>query len=306
MLARAITLAESRRPEDRAQAQDLLQELLPTTGQSIRVGISGSPGVGKSTFIEAFGKLLTAAGHQVAVLAVDPSSPESGGSILGDKTRMPQLAIDPKAFIRPSPAGRTLGGVTARTREAMLLCEAAGHDVILVETVGVGQSEVEVASMVDFFMVLLLPTSGDELQGIKKGILELCDLVVVHKADIDASATQRALTEYQSALGYVPRRKEFWTPTAQPASGLTGDGLPNIWKTIERYADEARDAQAWDAIRRQQQVQWTWTLAEATLIDRLHDNPAVRAARSDIERSVQEGILTPAQAAEKILALYAD
>lgn len=300
-LARAITLVESRRAEDRARAQELLQTLLPDTGRSVRIGISGAPGVGKSTFIERFGKQLTAAGKRVAVLAVDPSSPESGGSILGDKTRMPELAVDPNAFIRPSPAGQTLGGVAARTREALLLCEAAGYDVVLVETVGVGQSEVEVAAMVDFFLVLLLPTSGDELQGIKKGILELCDLVVVHKSDLDARATQLALTEYQSALGYLPRRKSFWSPKAIPASGLTGEGLDIVWETIEEYRTVAAEGDHWDSIRQEQRLRWLWTAVEASLLEALHEDSEVQLERDAVERAVRDQTLTVAQAAKRIV-----
>ncbi|MGM9321299.1 methylmalonyl Co-A mutase-associated GTPase MeaB [Deinococcus aquaticus] len=248
-LAKAITLSESTRPEHEAQAQSLLSEMLPRAGKSIRVGLTGVPGVGKSTFIEALGVRLADAGHRVAVLAVDPSSARTGGSIMGDKTRMPRLTVHPNAFIRPSPSGGTLGGVARRTREAVTLCEAAGYDVILVETVGVGQSETQVAAMTDLFVLLTLPNAGDELQGIKRGIMELADICVVNKADTNPQAAVRAQTELRTALTLLTPHDAPWRPVALRASALTGEGLGAVWETAERYAQEVdlgvrRQAQA--------------------------------------------------------------
>lgn len=234
-LAKAITLSESTRPEHEAQAQSLLSEVLPRAGKSIRVGLTGVPGVGKSTFIEALGVRLADAGHRVAVLAVDPSSARTGGSIMGDKTRMPRLTVHPNAFIRPSPSGGTLGGVARRTREAVTLCEAAGYDVILVETVGVGQSETQVAAMTDLFVLLTLPNAGDELQGIKRGIMELADICVVNKADTNPQAAVRAQTELRTALTLLTPHDAPWRPVALRASALTGEGLDGVWDAVEAY-----------------------------------------------------------------------
>jgi LAO/AO transport system kinase len=254
-LARAITLVESTKPDDREKAQELLQKLMPETGRAVRIGISGVPGVGKSTFIEAFGSMLCDKGHRVAVLAVDPSSARTGGSILGDKSRMAELAQNTNAYIRPSPNARTLGGVGRRTRESMLLCEAAGFDVVLVETVGVGQSETMVAEMVDFFLVLMLPGAGDELQGIKRGILELADAIVVNKADGDLLPKAReAQREYASALMYLSRRHEGWDPPALLASAKERTGLDELWEKIAEH-QSAVDV---DSIRRDQLVAWMW------------------------------------------------
>ena len=233
-LGRAITLIESRRPDHQAQARALLAEIMPRTGKAQRIGITGVPGVGKSTFIESFGTLLTGLGLRVAVLAVDPTSRRSGGSILGDKTRMAKLAADDNAFIRPSPAGDTLGGVSRKTRETMLVCEAAGYDVILVETVGVGQSETVVADMVDFFLVLMLPNAGDELQGIKKGVLEVADLIAVNKADIDDNAAKRAARAYEIALHIMEQVDPDWSPPVHTVSGFSGMGLAG---TLVRHRD---------------------------------------------------------------------
>ncbi|MBX8466318.1 methylmalonyl Co-A mutase-associated GTPase MeaB [Deinococcus sp. RIT780] len=234
-LAKAITLSESTRPEHEAQAQSLLSEVLPRAGRSVRVGLTGVPGVGKSTFIEALGVRLADAGHRVAVLAVDPSSARTGGSIMGDKTRMPRLTVHPNAFIRPSPSGGTLGGVARRTREAVTLCEAAGYDVILVETVGVGQSETQVAAMTDLFVLLTLPNAGDELQGIKRGIMELADVCVVNKADTNPQAAVRAQTELRTALTLLTPHDAPWRPVALRASALTGEGLDGVWDAVEAY-----------------------------------------------------------------------
>lgn len=234
-LARAITLSESTRADHEAEAQALLAEVLPHTGTSVRVGLTGVPGVGKSTFIEALGTYLADAGHRVAVLAVDSSSARTGGSILGDKTRMPRLTVHPNAFIRPSPSGGTLGGVARRTREAITLCEAAGYDVVLIETVGVGQSETQVAAMTDLFVLLTLPNAGDELQGIKRGIMELADLCVVNKADTDPKAATRAQTELTTALKLLTPKGAAWRPRALQASALTGAGIPEVWQAVGAY-----------------------------------------------------------------------
>ena len=241
-LAKAITLVESSRPQDREAAQALLNELLPHTGKSLRVGITGVPGVGKSTFIESFGQHVIAKGHKVAVLAVDPSSPMAGGSILGDKTRMEHLSRDPSAFIRPSPAGKALGGVALKTRESMLLCEAAGFDVVLVETVGVGQSEHQVGSMVDFFLILLLPGGGDELQGIKKGILELADAIMINKADGESeSLARKTKLHYQSAMSLLASN-DFWKPEVHTCSALERQGIEECWSMMERFSKRRRTA----------------------------------------------------------------
>jgi LAO/AO transport system kinase len=253
-LARAITQVESRRADHQAQARELLAAAMPKTGKAQRIGITGVPGVGKSTFIDAFGTMLLDKGHRVAVLAVDPTSRRSGGSILGDKTRMARLAADERAFIRPSPAGETLGGVSRKTRETMLLCEAAGYDVVLVETVGVGQSETVVADMVDFFLVLMLPNAGDELQGIKKGVLEVADLIAVNKADIDAKAAKRAARAYEVALHIMEPASPDWSPPVHTVSGFTGDGLPELWATIETHRKKTEASGSRAKRRADQQV----------------------------------------------------
>ena len=258
-LARAITLVESSRADHQAQAQDLLTRVLPHTGRAVRLGLSGAPGVGKSTFIEAFGLSLTARGLRVAVLAIDPSSSITGGSILGDKTRMELLARDPNAFIRPSPAGRTLGGVARRTREAMLLTEAAGFDVVLIETVGVGQSETAVADMVDMFVLLLSPGGGDELQGIKRGIMELADLVIVNKADGDlVPAAKRAAMEYKSALHLMRPKSAHWRPDVLLASSLKGTGIDEIWAAVSAHREALEGAGEIASHRAAQAQAWMW------------------------------------------------
>jgi LAO/AO transport system kinase len=300
-LARAITLVESRRPDHRRQASELIQALLPRTGGAIRVGITGVPGVGKSTTIDALGSFLTQRGHKVAVLAVDPSSTRSGGSILGDKTRMARLAVDPAAYIRPSPSSGTLGGVAARTRETMLLCEAAGFDVILVETVGVGQSETAVAELTDFFLVLMLPNAGDELQGIKKGIIELADMIAVNKADgAGATAARAAAAQYQAALHILAPASPLWSTPVVTISGLTGDGLDALWARIEdhRARHEAKGLIA--EKRHRQDVKWMWAMVEDRLKAKLRDDPALKAATPALEAAVAAGTLAPTLAADDI------
>ncbi|MBS9478791.1 methylmalonyl Co-A mutase-associated GTPase MeaB [Ancylobacter radicis] len=303
MLARAITLVESRKAEHRALAEELLQKLLPFTGQALRVGITGVPGVGKSTTIDTLGTQLIAQGHRVAVLAVDPSSTRSGGSILGDKTRMARLSMDSRAFIRPSPSAGTLGGVAARTRETMLLCEAAGHDVVLVETVGVGQSETAVADMTDTFLVLMLPGAGDELQGIKKGIIELADIVAVNKADGDNAVRARtAASEYRAALHVLGGRDAHWTVPVLTYSGLTGEGLPELWQQVEQHTARARAAGSFTAKRSAQQVKWMWTLFDDRLRTRMRSEPALRAELARLEKDVADGHLSPTLGAGRIAA----
>ncbi|MGU3651409.1 methylmalonyl Co-A mutase-associated GTPase MeaB [Mycolicibacterium sp. A43C] len=301
-LARAITLVESTRADHRQRAQELLLELMPDAGSAIHVGITGVPGVGKSTTIEALGMHLIEAGHRVAVLAVDPSSTRTGGSILGDKTRMAKLAVHPDAYIRPSPTSGTLGGVARATRETIVLLEAAGFDVILVETVGVGQSEVTVSDMVDTFVFLTLARTGDQLQGIKKGVLELADIVVVNKADgphaVEARAAARELT---GALRLIYPRETLWRPPVLTMSALTGDGLEQLWQTVEEHRRVLTEAGEFESRRRTQQVNWTWSMVRDTVLDRVLSNPEVKRIRADIERQVRDGELTAALAAQQIL-----
>jgi LAO/AO transport system kinase len=300
-LARAITLAESRRADHREQAQALIQHLLPKTGGAIRVGITGVPGVGKSTTIDALGSFLTAKGHKVAVLAVDPSSTRTGGSILGDKTRMARLAVDPNAYIRPSPSSGTLGGVAAKTRETMLLCEAAGFDVILVETVGVGQSETAVAELTDFFLVLMLPNAGDELQGIKKGIIELADMIAVNKADgTGATAARAAAAQYQAALHILAPASSLWSTPVITMSGLTGEGLDTLWTKIEDHRARHEAKGLIGQKRRRQDVKWMWAMVEDRLQARLRHDPALKARTPALEAEVAAGRLAPTLAAEEI------
>jgi len=302
-LAKAITLAESQRPEDREASQTLLNAVLPHTGNSIRVGITGVPGVGKSTFIEAFGLHLLACGHRVAVLAVDPSSPIAGGSLLGDKTRMEQLSRQDNAFIRPSPAGSALGGVALKTRESMLLCEAAGFDVILVETVGVGQSEHQVAAMVDFFLVLMLPGGGDELQGIKKGIVELADAIVINKAD-GSSENLAAITQrhYAGALSLL-KHPGFWQPEVTTCSALKNQGIDAVWRMIESYREQAGARGAIDSQRAEQNLAWMRQLIDELLRARVRDHPAVKEALAALENDVRQAVVTPLAAASEIVRL---
>lgn len=301
-LPRAITLVESVRPDHREQAQQLLLALAGAAGGAQRVGITGVPGVGKSTTIEALGMQLIGQGHRIAVLAVDPSSTRTGGSILGDKTRMPQLAVHPDAYIRPSPTSGTLGGVARATRETIVLLEAAGFDVVLVETVGVGQSEVAVAGMVDTFVLLTLARAGDQLQGLKKGVLELADVVVVNKADGEHLAEARvAARELSAVIRLIHPRETLWRPPVLTMSAIEGDGLSELWDTVQRHHRVLIDSGEFQARRRAQQVDWTWQLVRDTVLERVLSNPEVRRLRADIERRVAAGELTPALAAQHIV-----
>jgi len=302
-LAKAITLVESQLPGDRDAAQVLLTSLLPHTGRSIRVGITGVPGVGKSTFIEAFGQHVIDHGHRLAVLAVDPSSPVAGGSILGDKTRMETLSRSESAFIRPSPAGKALGGVAFKTRESLMLCEAAGFDVVLVETVGVGQSEHQVAGMVDFFLLLMLPGGGDELQGIKKGILELADAIVVNKADGASEALARTTQQHYRGAMSLLSHDGFWEPRVMTCSALHGVGISEVWETITDFAEEARVNGAFEKARAGQNFSWMRQLVDEMLRSSLSTHPAVQGALPAIEEAVRSAQQTPLAAAQQILAL---
>ena len=301
-LSRAITLVESTRPDRREQAQELLLRLLPDAGRALHVGITGVPGVGKSTAIEALGTMLTDQGHRVAVLAVDPSSTRTGGSILGDKTRMARLAVHPDAYVRPSPTSGTLGGVTKATRETIVLLEAAGFDVILVETVGVGQSEVAVANMVDCFVFLTLARTGDQLQGIKKGVLELADIVAVNKADGEyATEARSAARELTMVLRLIYPRDTLWRPPVLTMSALEGAGLRELWDTVLRHRDVLTDAGEFETKRRRQQVDWMWSMVRETVLDRVLSDPAVKDIRAEVERQVRDGELTAALGAQRIL-----
>jgi LAO/AO transport system kinase len=301
VLARAITLIESKRADHQRSARRLVQELLPHTGHAIRVGITGMPGVGKSTTIDALGVFLTNQGHRVAVLTVDPSSSRSGGSILGDKTRMARLANDPHAFIRPSPASGTLGGVAAKTRETMLLAEAAGFDVVLVETVGIGQSETAVADMTDFFLLLMLAGAGDELQGLKKGVIELADMIAVNKADGDnVKRATAAAAEYGAALHILTPRSPNWAPPVVTYSALTGTGVAELWTQVLAHRERLSGAGELAARRKDQQVKWLWSMLDERLIARLKSDPALKSRLPALEKAVAEGRLSPALAVEEI------
>ncbi|MGI9370991.1 MAG: methylmalonyl Co-A mutase-associated GTPase MeaB [Hyphomicrobiales bacterium] len=301
-LGRAITIVESKRPDHEDQAQDLLTALSDDTGSAQRIGITGVPGVGKSTLIDVFGQNLISDGHRVAVLAVDPTSQRTGGSILGDKTRMSGLAVSDSAFIRPSPAGNTLGGVARRTRETMLLCEAAGYDVIIVETVGIGQSETAVADMVDFFLVLMLPGAGDELQGIKKGVLEIADMIAVNKADGGNKAkASAAAAEYKAAFHILTPQSPNWAPPVHMVSGLKNEGLNQLWADIQRHRDILTKSGELSAKRQAQLVGWMWAMLEERLIGTVKSNADVAKHLSSIEESVARGDLTPVLAVRKIL-----
>ncbi len=304
-LSRAITLIESTARKHRPLAHDLLQRILPHTGKAHRVGITGVPGVGKSTTIDQLGSNLTAMGHKVAVLAVDPSSARSGGSILGDKTRMAQLVTDANAFIRPSPSSGTLGGVTRVTRETMLLCEAAGFDVILVETVGVGQSETIVAEMVDFFLVLMLPGAGDELQGIKKGVLELADLIAVNKADGDNEArANRAAAEYKAAIHIMNHKEPDWEPPVITVSGLANLRLDDMWDKVCQHRDLLAADGRLDSLRQEQQIRWMWSMLRDQLMADLKADQAVADLLPRLEQAVRDGAETPSAAVAKILQAF--
>ena len=303
-LARAITLMESKRADHRAAARTLLHGLMPRTGKAVRVGITGVPGVGKSTLIDALGSMLTARSHKVAVLAVDPSSTRTGGAILGDKTRMARLAADPNAYVRPSPTSGTLGGVAAKTRETMLLCEAAGFDVILVETVGVGQSETAVAELTDFFLVLMLPGAGDELQGIKKGIIELADMIAVNKADAEGGGrAAAAAAEYKAALHSLTPASLTWTPPVTTVSGLTGQGLDDLWAKVLDHRARMTATGELARKRRDQDTRWMWALVHERLHERLTHDPSVRQRVPAVERAVANGELSPTAGAAEIAKL---
>jgi LAO/AO transport system kinase len=303
VLARAITLIESKRPDHQRSARQLVQRLLPHTGAARRVGITGAPGVGKSTTIDVLGSHLIGVGHKVAVLAVDPSSVRTGGSILADKTRMARLAADPSAFIRPSPAAGTLGGVAAKTRESMLICEAAGYDVILIETVGAGQSETAVADMTDFCLALMLPGAGDELQGLKKGLVELADMIAINKADGDNLARAKAAAaEYGAALHILAPRLAEWQPPVVTYSAHTGAGVAQLWDHIIDHRRRLMATGAFSARRREQQVKWMWALLDDRLRTRLACDPKLKARLPQLERAVADGALSPALAVDEIVA----
>ncbi|HXX07711.1 MAG TPA: methylmalonyl Co-A mutase-associated GTPase MeaB [Pseudolabrys sp.] len=303
-LARAITLIESKRADHRKTAHHLVQELLPLTGKAVRLGITGAPGAGKSTTIDVLGTYLTAKGHKVAVLAVDPSSTRTGGSILGDKTRMAQLASDANAFVRPSPTSGTLGGVAAKTRETMLVCEAAGYDVVMVETVGIGQSETAVADMTDFFLVLMLPGAGDELQGLKKGIVELADMIAINKADGDnIERAKVAAAEYRAALNILTPKSATWSPPVVIYSALTRNGIPELWGQVLTHKDKMTTSGELLARRRDQQVKWMWSMLEERLTARLRSDASVRTKLRQAEAAVAAGKLAPTLAVEDLAKL---
>jgi len=302
-LAKAITLIESVRPDHQARAQQVLSTLLPHTGNAMRIGISGAPGAGKSTFIEALGLHLIAAGKRIAILAVDPSSSVSGGSILGDKTRMEFLCQHEEAFIRPSPSAGSLGGVAEKTREAMLLCEAAGFDVIIVETVGVGQSETAVAGMADVFVLLQLPNAGDDLQAIKKGIVELADLVLINKADLDPKAAAFTRSQWNNALAMLRHPSQQWTPPVLTISALNNEGIAAFWQDIERYRTIMQASGEFEAKRRHQSLAWMWTQIESGLRQSFKNHPAIRRTLPDLSRAVEAGQTTPTAAARQLLGL---
>ncbi len=302
-LAKAITLVESTRTDHRQRAQQLLDAVLPRTGRSLRLGISGVPGVGKSTFIEALGMFLIEAGHRLAVLAVDPSSSINGGSILGDKTRMELLSQRDEAFIRPSPSSGSLGGVAEHTREALLLCEAAGYDIIIVETVGVGQSETAVAGMTDVFVLMQLPNAGDDLQAIKKGIMELADLVVFNKADIDPTAAQLAAAQMRSALSMLHPASANWQPPVLTLSATRKDGLSEFWQTIEKFRNTLTTTGEFAARRRHQALAWMWQQIDSGLRSRFREHPSVKSALAELSSSVEAGVTTSTAAAQRLLGL---
>jgi LAO/AO transport system kinase len=305
LLSRSITLVESTLTSDQELAEEVVSGILPYTGNSVRIGITGVPGVGKSTFIEAFGKYLVEQGYQLAVLAVDPSSQRTKGSILGDKTRMSSLATDEKAFIRPSPAGQTLGGVSAKTREVMLLCEAAGYNVVLIETVGVGQSETAVKGMVDFFLLLMLAGAGDELQGIKKGIIEMCDALIINKADGDnILAAKKAKATYSNALHYFPIQENGWAPKVKNCSSLTGLGIPDIWKMIQKFQELMVRNHHWEITRAEQRVSWLHEHIRYLLEKEFYQHPEIDKNLQEIIMDVREGKVSAIAKARELLRLF--
>ena len=304
VLSKAITLIESARADHQALAREVVDRLMPHTGGAVRLGITGVPGVGKSTFIESLGSMLVAGGRQVAVLAVDPSSSRSGGSVMADKTRMERLSAEPGAFIRPSPSSGTLGGVARKTRESMMVCEAAGFDVLIVETVGVGQSETTVKSMVDFFLVLMLAGAGDEIQGIKKGVLELADAVAINKADEDnVEKAKEARVEYERALRLLKPPSPSWVPPVMTCSALTLDGVPEIWETVLRHRAVHLKTGELGENRKRQAVDWMWALVEEGLKNRFHRHPTVRERLPGLLRAVESGETAPTLAASGLLAI---
>ena len=305
ILARTITLVESNSPQHRAQAQQVLQEMLPHAGRAVRVGVTGYPGAGKSTFIEALGNLLCEQGRKVAVLAVDPSSSLTRGSILGDKTRMAGLSRQPLAYIRPSPSGGVLGGVARKSRETMLVCEAAGFEIILVETVGVGQSEVAVRGMVDFFLLVMIAGAGDELQGLKKGIMELCDAILINKADGDNRTRALATrAEFERVLHYLQPATPGWRTQALACSSIGKQGIDQVWATIEQFMEQTRRSGMHHQRRQQQDLDWMHSMVREHLETSFHQHPQVQAALPAIEKAVRQGELSPAMAAEKLLSMY--
>ena len=304
-LGRALTLVESNRTEDRKVVEDLLAQISPKTGEAHRIGITGVPGVGKSTFIEAMGSKLIEDGHKVAVLAVDPTSTVSGGSILGDKTRMTRLANDPNAFVRPSPSSGTLGGVTRTTRESMALLESAGYDIVMVETVGIGQSETVVAEMVDIFLVLMLPGAGDELQGIKKGVLELADMIAVNKTDGEnESKALEAARDYISALRLTQPATSNWRPPVVNCSSLTGKGLNEVWEKIQEHKTILENSGEWEQRRKVQKMKWMWSIVQDRLSSDLHDHPSITEQVPELEKAVLEGKISATAAAEILLETF--
>lgn len=303
-IGKGITLIESKKPEHAQKAAQLLDILLPYAGNSLRIGITGVPGVGKSTFIEAFGSYLTTQGHKVAVLAVDPSSQITGGSILGDKTRMEELSRNPNAFIRPSPAGDTLGGVARRTRETMLLCEAAGYDVVIVETVGVGQSETTVASMVDFFMLLQLATAGDELQGIKKGVMELADAIIINKADIDQQKTELARQQYENALHILRPKSRNWNVPVLSVSALRQVGVEEVWQMLEQFRAVMQQSGELDENRKRQSVDWMWSLLMDDLKELFMHHKNVKGLLQQTQEAVAAGGTTASAASRRLLDVF--
>ena len=304
-MAKSITLMESTNPDSFEQGQELLDSLLPHTGKALRIGITGVPGVGKSTFIEAFGLFLIEIGLHVAVLAVDPSSPITGGSIMGDKTRMKELAQHPDSFIRPSPSSGVLGGVARKTRETVLICEAAGYDIVFVETVGVGQSETLVDSMVDLFILLILPNAGDELQGIKKGVLELADLIVVNKSD-GAQESQAITTqsEYRKAMHLLSSSKKSWKTPILRCSAIEKQGMDTIWETVKNFRKALQNSGEWELHRRSQLEKWMWTLVEEGLLNNFRKNEIIQKIIPELEKSVTYGEILPANAASKLLDIW--
>ncbi len=304
-LSRVITLIESKRTEHNQQAKNIINQCLPHAGRSLRIGVSGIPGVGKSTFIETFGTYILSKGHKLAVLVVDPSSPKSKGSILGDKTRMPGLSKEKNAFIRPSPAGETLGGVARKTRETITLCEAAGYDIIIVETVGVGQSEISVHSMVDFFLLLLLPGAGDELQGIKRGIVELANLIVVNKADGDRiSVAQKAQQEYRNAIHLFPSKWSGWQSKVFTCSSLSGQGVPEIWNEVQQYAEYTKGSGFFKKNRQKQALHWLNESIQSKLEEWFYGHPAMKEKVKEVEYSVESGSISPFQGAEILIKTF--